>query len=205
MTTVCLCALALGVTAAVLPANTFAARPVRGQTIGDLSDAIAPRVLQRSISPWFYKSLLVSPIDDWVVACARLSHTQLSGARVIRSALDPGYDSLALKRANEFRIAGNYSTGELSLTDSVLLHLLIYKIADGTMALSFAYLDGPGGSQMKYFGCARLSVLKSDGRWEEIKGPEGLEGKGWAVRESGVRNSFKLDKVPQHFSSSASR
>jgi len=178
---------------------------VRGRTIRDLSDAIAPRVLQRSISPWFYKSLLVSPIDDWIVVRARLSHTQLSGTRVIRPALDPAYDALALKRANEFRIAGNFSTGALSLTDSVLLHLLIYKIADGTMALSFAYLDGPGGPQMKYFGCARLSVLKSDGRWEEIKGPESLEGKGWAVRESGVRNSFKLDKVPQHFSSGSPR
>jgi hypothetical protein len=205
MTRVCLCVLSLGVVAAVWPASSFAARPVRGQTIRDLSDAISPRVLQRSISPWFYKSLLVSPIDDWVVVRARLSHAQLSGARVIRSALNPAYDSLALQRANEFRIAGNYSIGEISLTDSILLHLLIYKIADGTMALSFAYLDGPGGSQMKYFGCARLSVLKSDGRWEEIKGPEGLEGKGWAVRESGVRNSFKMDKVPQHFSSSSPR
>lgn len=205
MTRVCLCVLYVGVTAAVLPASSLAARPVRGQTIRDLSDAISPRVLQRSISPWFYKSLLVSPIDDWVVVRARLSHTQLSGARVIRSASNPAYDALALKRANEFRIAGNFSTGELSLTDSVLLHLLIYKIADGTMALSFAYLDGPGGSQMKYFGCARLSVLKSNGQWVEIKGPETLEGKGWAVRESGVRNSFKLDKVPQHFSSGSPR
>jgi hypothetical protein len=205
MTRVCLWVLFLGIAAAVLPMSSFGARPVRGQTIRDLSGAISPRVLQRSISPWFYKSLLVSPIDDWVVVQARLSHTQLSGARVIRPALDPAYDSLALKRANEFKIAGNYSTGELSLTDSVLLHLLIYKIADGTMALSFAYLDGPGGSQMKYFGCARLSVVKADGRWVEIKGPEGLEGKGWAVRESGVRNSFKLDKVPQHFSSGSPR
>jgi hypothetical protein len=73
------------------------------------------------------------------------------------------------------------------------------------MALSFAYLDGPGGSQMKYFGCARLAVLKSNGQWDEIKGPETLEGKGWAVRESGIRNNFKLDKTPQHFSSSSPR
>ncbi|MEY2519073.1 MAG: hypothetical protein QOF24_832 [Verrucomicrobiota bacterium] len=205
MTRVCLCVLFLGSVAAVWPASSFAAAPVPPRTIRDLADAIAPRVLQRSISPWFYKSLLVSPIDDWVVVRARLAHTRLSGARVIRPALNPKYDAIALQRVNEFQIAGNYSIGEISLTDSVLLHLLIYKIADGTMALSFAYLDGPGGSQMKYFGCARVAVLKSDGRWEEIKGPEGLEGKGWAVRESGVRNSFKMDKVPQHFSSGSPR
>ena len=67
---------------------------------------------------------------------------------------------------------------------SVLLHLLVYQTADGTMVLSFPTLDEPGGNQSYYWGCARLGVLKSDGRWVEIEGPEGLHGKGWAVRPS---------------------
>lgn len=46
-----------------------------------------------------------------------------------------------------------------------------YQIADGTMALSFAHLDEPGGDQADYYGCARLAVLKADGKWTEIKGP----------------------------------
>ena len=86
------------------------------------------------------------------------------------------------KLANEVVIAGNYSIDRPNIGSSVLLHLLIYQIADGTMALSFAHLDEPGGNQTEYYGCARLAVLKSDGKWTEIKGPEGLEGKGWAVR-----------------------
>ncbi|MEY2496068.1 MAG: hypothetical protein QOJ45_2560 [Verrucomicrobiota bacterium] len=39
------------------------------------------------------------------------------------------------------------------------------------MALSFAHLDEPGGDQADYYGCARLAVLKADGKWTEIKGP----------------------------------
>jgi hypothetical protein len=96
-------------------------------------------------------------------------------------------------------IAGYHSIGRPSLGGSVLLHLLIYQIADGTMALSFPHLDEPGSDQNKYFGCARLAGLKSDGRWIDIKGPQTLEGKGWAVRQAGGGNEFryvkKLEKV----------
>jgi hypothetical protein len=43
------------------------------------------------------------------------------------------------------------------------------------MALSFAHFDeAGGGDQMEYYGCARLAVLKRDGIWAEIKGPESL-------------------------------
>jgi hypothetical protein len=79
------------------------------------------------------------------------------------------------------------------------LHLLIYQIADGTMALSFPQFTEPGGDQMEYFGCARLAVLKKDGKWTEIKGPETLHGKGWAVRQ-GLKNKMitvlKLNTPP---------
>ncbi|MFL6589735.1 MAG: hypothetical protein ACJ8M4_06140 [Chthoniobacterales bacterium] len=33
-----------------------------------------------------------------------------------------------------------------------------------------------------YWGCARLAVIKPDGKWDEIEGPESLHAKGWAVR-----------------------
>ena len=59
------------------------------------------------------------------------------------------------------------------------------------MALSFPTFEEPGGDQMQYWGCARLSVLKADGAWIEIKGPEGLHGKGWAVRQ-GLKNNLAL-------------
>jgi hypothetical protein len=175
--------------------------PAETRLLGDMK-VIPTRVLQRSISPKFYKSLLISPVQGWIVVRAQLCGTRLSGIRVIRSELDGAYDALALKLANEVVIAGNESIERPNMGTSVLLHLLIYQIADGTMALSFAHLDEPGGDQADYYGCARLAVLKSDGKWTEIKGPEGLEGKGWAVRRGFKHNleaSMRMEmKLPGH-------
>lgn len=99
----------------------------------------------------------------------------------MRSELNGAYDALALKFANDLEIAGTYR-GENPLTGgSVLLHLLVYQIADGTMILHFPTFEEPGGNQMFYWGCARLGVLKG-GKWVEIEGPEGLHGRGWEVR-----------------------
>jgi hypothetical protein len=169
--------------------SSVAAPPsTQGRKLTDIN-VIPTRVLKRSISPKFYKSLLISPIQGWIVVRANLAGTRLSGMRVIHSELNGVYDSLALKLAKEVLIAGYQATDRPNHAPSVLLHLMIYQIADGTMALSFAHLDEPGGDQMEYWGCARLAVLKNDGTWTDIKGPESLEGKGWAVRSPGWRHA----------------
>jgi hypothetical protein len=175
-----------------------AAPSSKGRTITELK-VIPTRVLQRSISPKFYKSLLVSPVEGWVTVRAQLSGSRLSGMRVVKSDLNGSYDSLALKLASEVRLSGGFTTDRPNTAPSVLLHLLIYQIADGTMALSFAHFDEPGGDQMAYYGCAKLAVLKSDGKWTEIKGPESLEGKGWAVKQAPNTSSdaLKLEMKPQ--------
>lgn len=199
MKTILLPALVL---AAFLNSSSASPPSAEGRTIKDVSAVIPLRVLQRSVSPKFYKSLRVSPIKGWVVVRAQLSGTRLSGSRVVRSSLNGAYDPLALELANEVRIAGAFSIGKVVPTHNVLMHLLIYQVADGTMALSFAHLDQPGGEQMQYFGCAKLSVRKSDGRWTEIKGPESLQDKGLAVRDSGLGNdlraNLKVENVTFH-------
>ena len=178
--------------AVALLCSRVAASPMtEGRKLTDIH-VIPARVLKRSISARFYKSLLISPIQGWVVVRANLVDGRLSGMRVIHSELDGAYDSVALQRAKEVVIAGYSATERPNQPPAVLLHLMIYQIADGTMALSFAHLDEPGGDQMEYWGCARLAVLKSDGTWTDIKGPESLEGKGWAVRSAGWRNANRL-------------
>lgn len=166
-----------------------AAPLTRPRTLTDI-DAISTRVLQRSISRKFYKSLLISPIEGWIVVRANVAGTRLSGPRVIHSELNGAYDQLALKLAREAHIAGYFSVDSPNFGGSVLLHLLIYQIADGTMALSFPTFEEPGGNQMDYWGCARLAVIKRDGTWTEIEGPAGLQGKGWAVRQ-GMKNKME--------------
>jgi hypothetical protein len=162
-----------------------AALPAKGKRLTDL-EAIPARVLKNSVSPKFYKSLLISPVEGWITVRANLSGTRLAGARIVRSDLGGAYDAVALRHAGEVIIAGNYQIDRPHLGSSVLLHLLIYKIADGIMALSFAHLDGPGGDQAEYYGCARLAVLKADGKWTEIEGPD--SGKGWVIRRSHKQN-----------------
>ena len=154
-----------------------------GRTIGQLNLIPTP-VLKRYISPKFYKTLLVSPVKGWVVVRGKLVGTRISGARIIHSELDGKFDALALERAKDIQLAGSYSVDNRT-GNSILMHLLIYQIADGTMALSFPHLDGPGGNQQKYFGCTKLTVLKADGTWTEIEGPPSLHNQGWAVRTPG--------------------
>ena len=167
------------------PGSTFAALPPSAnvRTIADVS-SIPPRVLKRSISPKFYKSLLISPIQGCVIIRAQLSGTRLSGMKVVHSELNGTYDSLALERAKALTISGYSALDRLNPTANILVHLLIYQIADGTMALSFAQLDEPGGDQQEYFGCAVLEVKKSDGSWTEIKSVDNMQKKGLALRKS---------------------
>lgn len=175
--------LILLILAGFLSNGALAAPPtaVQGKRIQDLN-VISTRVLQRSISRKFYKTLLVSPIEGWIVVRGQWVGTKIGGPRIWRSDLDGKYDQLALQFAKDFEIAG--SVGGLSrFGGDIVLHLLVYRTADGTMLLSFPTFDVPGGDQNYYWGCARLAVIKKDtGRWVEIEGPDGLHGRGWAVR-----------------------
>lgn len=163
--------------------RTLAATQPAGKirTISDIS-SIPHQVLQREISPKFYKSLLVSPIEGLVIVRAQLSGTRLSGARVVHSELNGAYDSLALERAKDVSISGYCALGKLNQTGNVLLHLLIYKIADGTAALSFVQMDEAGSNEDRYYGSAVLAVRKTDGKWTEIKSVDSLQGKGIVLR-----------------------
>lgn len=185
--------LTIAILVVFLCSSEAASPTIQGRTLSDIP-VIPARVLKRSISPKFYKSLLISPIKGWVVVRANNSGTGLFGMKVMHSEPNGVYDALALARAKEVQIAGYYSIERPNVRPSILLHLLIYQIADGTMALSFPQFDEPGGDQMEYLGCAKLAVLKSDGKWTEIKGPESLEGKGWAVRAAGQRNELRIVK-----------
>ena len=166
-----------------------APRCLDGRTLRDIN-AIPLGVLQRSISPHFFKSLTVSPVDGWVVVRGHLAGTHLSGSRVIHSELDGAYDSVALQAARETELKGYNSIGLQNHSVPLLVHTLIYRIADGIMVLSFPTFDSAGENQLRYYGCARLAVLKNDNTWTYIKGPPGLEGKGWAVRR-GLADSFE--------------
>jgi hypothetical protein len=151
---------------------------VIGSVVG-LQAAPAPRTLKdipgaresllRIVSPKFYQSLLISPVEGWVVARGQLAGTRVFGARVVHSELNGAYDKLALDLANNLQVIG-FPRVELDEPNpSILVHVLVYQIADGTLALSFAHFDGGGGSQMRYYGAAWMAVEKPNHLWITIE------------------------------------
>ena len=136
--------------------------------LGDIPGA--RESLLRMVSPRFYKTLLISPVEGWIVVRGQLAAgTHMFGARIVHSELDGAYDQLALDLAKNLVVIG-YPHVELGdATPTILLHVLIYKIKDGRLAISFAHFDTPGGSQMRYYGCAWMAVEKPNHLWEPIE------------------------------------
>ncbi len=167
-------------------ANGFAEVAVKGRTLTEVN-LLSPKVLKRSISPKFYKTLLISPIDGLIVVRAQLSGTRLFGERIIRSDLGGRFDQVALQTARDMKVTGDYRLDTQIKASAVRLNVIIYEIADGTMALYYATLERAGGEQSLYFGSAKLAVLKKDGSWTEIEGP--ADQKNLALREN--RNNVK--------------
>jgi hypothetical protein len=180
--------------------NSFAGLPesVKGRRLGDVK-IIPGNVLKRSVSPKFYKSLMMSPIEGWVVARGTLAGHRVYGERIIRSDVSGDFNKLALQVLRDIKIAGDNNLDSQLKTSTVLLHLLVYKIADGTMVLYFPTLAGAGEDQEGYWGSAKLAVLKSNGTWTEIQGPRALQGKGFAVRRTGHQSdgvlAMKMEQI----------
>jgi hypothetical protein len=147
--------------------TTSFAEERRPRSMRDIPEA--ERVLLKSVSPKFYKSLLVSPIEGWITARGQLSGDHLAGARIVRSDLSGEYDSLALELANNLRIQAYNQSSTLAAARSILVHVLLYQVKDGRLAVSFANFDEPGGTQLKYTGAAWMAVEKANHRWITIE------------------------------------
>jgi hypothetical protein len=128
----------------------------------------AKESLLRIVSPKFYRSLLISPVEGWIVVRGDLLNDHLTGTKIVRSELGGRYDRLALDLANNLQIVDYTRVDRSDVSHTVFLHLLIYKIADGTMAISFAHFDRAGGNQLRYSGAAWLAVRKGD-TWTAIE------------------------------------
>ena len=150
---------------AVLGALSIAP-PSEGRSINDIP--AAKEALLRIVSPKFYRSLAISPVEGWIVVRGNLVQNHIAGARVAHSELDGRYDRLALELAHNLQIVDLTRVDMASTGRPVLVNLLIYHIADGTMAISFAQIEGPGGNQLRYSGAAWLAVLKGD-KWVTIE------------------------------------
>jgi len=152
----------LGFVVFLLVGDPFAA----ARSISDIP--AARESLLRIVSPKFYRSLLISPVEGWIVVRGELLNDHLTGTRIVRSELGGAYDRLALELANNLQIVDYTRVDMAGAPRAVFVHLLVYQIADGTMAMSFAQFDESGGNQLRYSGAAWMAVLKGD-KWVTIE------------------------------------
>lgn len=144
--------------------DVAAAPPPR--TLTDISGA--RESLRRMVSPKFYRSLQISPVRGWIAVRGQLVNGRLFGSRIAHSELDGAYDQVALDLANNLLVVGFERSEMTGVSPPVLLHVLIYNIADGHLAISFAHLETPGGTQMRNYGSAWMAVEKRNHLWETI-------------------------------------
>ena len=182
---------------ACLASASPASAAEKARTISDLP-GFPRQVLQRTISWTLYRELLVSPVQAWVEVRGVLSGTHIYGERVSHSEGDGSFDQYALQLARDWQIAGAYNLDRVNPTNPVTLNVLVYEIADGTMAISFPSLGNSGSEQVRYYGAAKLAVQQPDGRWADLKLPEGATGKVWSIR-SDMRNNFALEMKLNNF------
>ena len=133
---------------------------VEARSIKDIP--AAREALLRIVSPKFYQSLAISPVEAWVVVQGDLVNDHLAQTRVMRSDADRECNKLALELANNLQIIDLTRVATLNARRSVSVHLLVYKIADGTMAMSFAHFDEAGGNQLRYSGAAWMAVRRGN-------------------------------------------
>src|SRR5207253_8665876 len=110
-----------------------------------------------------------SPVEGWIVVRGNLVNNHLRGTKVIHSELGGAYDALALELANNLQVLDYTDTQPGIRSREVLVYLLIYQIADGKMAISFAHFAEIGGSQPRYSGAAWMAVKKTTNQWVTIE------------------------------------
>jgi hypothetical protein len=152
----------------VLHSSSFAATPpappANARTIRTLPDFPLAH-LKTSISPKLYKSLLISPLTAWVVAQAPASGSE---PKLLRSDAGGVFDKLALEMAKGWGSVGYNTTESRTQRPSLKVHLLIYKIVDGVMAVNFAHND-----QAFYAGAQHSDIwvgVFKNGKWTRIGG-----------------------------------
>ena len=134
------------------------------RTIQNLPD-FPLSTLKVSLSPKLYKSLSVSNVDAWIV-----THVPPKGGepKIIHSEAGGVFDQMALSMAKAWSPVGYNTTESRLYSPSLTVHLLIYKIVDGLMAVNFSNNDEAFNAGRQYSD-VWVGLLK-DGKWTRIGG-----------------------------------
>ena len=153
----------------LLSLNSFAASAppasANARTIGNLPGFPIAH-LKTSLSPRLYKSLLISPVTAWVVT--RAPDVQGAEPKILRSDAGGAFDKLAQEFAKGWSSVGYDTTESRTQRPTLSVHLLIYKIADGLLAVNFSHNE-----KAFYHGRQHSEVwvgVFKDGKWTRVGG-----------------------------------
>ncbi len=110
---------------------------VNPRTIRNLPD-FPLSSLKMSLNAKLYNSLCVSNVDAWIVA---LIPPHGGEAKIVHSEAGGVFDKLALAMSKGWTPVGYDTTESRVQSPSLKVHLLIYKIVDGLMAVNFSNND----------------------------------------------------------------
>lgn len=139
------------------PANARTIRNLPGFPVAHLKTSLSPRL---------YKSLSISPVTAWVVT--RAPNVQGAEPKIVRSDAGGVFDKLAQEFAKGWSSVGYDTTESRTQRVSLAVHLLVYRIADGLLAVNFSHND-----QAFYHGRQHSEVwvgVYKDGQWTRIGG-----------------------------------
>ena len=145
-----------------------AQQPASGRTILNLPN-FPLQALRSGVGQKLYSSLAISPVSAWVMARAAVVNGHTMGAQIIHSEGNGVYDKALLAMANDYTVTGANTTESRLQKDSLNVHLLIYEVKDGKMAIVFSHNDDPRYNGRAQIGTAWVGVLQ-DGKWVTISG-----------------------------------
>jgi hypothetical protein len=150
--------------------SSAAAQPAPIRTIQNLPK-FPLQALRSGVGRKLYGSLAISPISAWLTARAAVVGGRSMGAKIIHSEGNGAYDQMLLEMANGYSISGQNTIESRLANDTLNVHLLIYEVKDGKMAVSVAHNDDARYVGYGQVGKAWVGVLQG-GKWVTISGTD---------------------------------
>src|SRR3954469_3909470 len=145
-----------------------AAPPASARTVQQIPN-FPLQALRSGVGKKLYSSLAISPVSVWAMARAAVVNGHTMGAQIIHSEGDGVYDKALLAMANDYTVSGGNHTETRLQKDTLNVHLLIYDLKDGKMAVCFSHNDDARYNGVGQLGTAWVGILQG-GKWETISG-----------------------------------
>ena len=145
-----------------------AQQPASARTILNLPN-FPLQALRSGVGRKLYSSLAISPVSAWVMARAAVVNGHSMGAQIIHSEGNGVYDKALLAMANDYTVSGGNTTETRLQKDTLNVHLLVYDLKDGKMAIVFSHNDDARYNGVGQVGTAWVGIYQGE-KWVTISG-----------------------------------